>query len=271
MKIVYENVLCSIYRSSSPVWFTGCHKHRIIPGYEGGEYTEDNVVFLTQHDHSLVHWLRWKLFGDLRDKRAYKMIGQGPSGLSHQDRVDHGNLCVQLRVGIHSDEFDKSTASKMSLESQRRNHIDTGKRNFYYWSTGEGRIERARMGGRASVKVNQAFIDGMGSFKDREHASRAGAKSAKKPVHKDGVIRKFHTEEEVEVFLTENPDWKRGTGLAPNKGVKLGPSPKRRNVTDGVRVYESISEAALTFNKTSATIINWCRSDKHPEWRYCDE
>lgn len=271
MKNVYENVLNSVYMSSSPVWFDGCHKHRIIPGYEGGEYVEGNVVFLTQREHSLVHWIRWKLFGDTRDKRAYKMIGVGPSGLSLQDRIDHGKQCVELGIGIHSPEFDRSGAAKASMDIQRKVYLETGEKNFYFWSTPEGRKERSSVGGTVSAMVNQAFIKQQGSFKDKDHARRAASKSAKKPVHKDGVIRKFHTEEEVEDFLRENPDWKRGTGVSPNKGVKRGPSPRRRKVTDGTRVYESLEEAALIFNRTSATIINWCKSEKCPEWRYCDE
>jgi len=271
MKTVYENVLNSIYESSPSAWFDKCHKHRIVPGYEGGEYVESNVVFLTQREHSLVHWLRWKLFGDTRDKRAYKMIGKGPSGLSHQDRVDHGKLCAEMGIGIHSPDFDNSIAAKRGMDTQRADYIENGTKNFYYWSTPEGRKERAIMGGKASVKVNQAFKDNMGSFKDKEHARNAGAKSAKKPVHKDGVIRKFHTDDEREKFLSENPGWSRGTGFSPTKGKKMGPSPKRRKVTDGVHVYDSLAEAALTLSRSTGTIWHWCKSDKHPEWRYCDE
>ena len=47
MKEMYERVLQTTYEQSSPEWFKGCHKHRIVPGYEGGEYVDGNVVYLS--------------------------------------------------------------------------------------------------------------------------------------------------------------------------------------------------------------------------------
>ena len=226
--------------------------------------------YISQREHQRVHWLRWKLFGDSRDKRAYKMIGNGPSGLSHRDRVEHGLLCRDIGLGIHSPEFDKSEAAQKSMEAQRAAYIKDGTKNFYYWSTEEGRAERSSMGGSKSCQTNQAFIEQMGSFKDRDQAKRAASKSAKKPVHKDGVVRKFHTDNEVDAFLATNPGWQRGTGKSYNRGRKFGPSVKRKKVTDGKRFYDSLAEAGLTYNKSAATILNWCRSDAKPEWRYCE-
>lgn len=268
MKTIYERALQSTYDQSPAEWFTGCHKHRIVPGYNGGDYVEGNVVYLTQSEHRLVHWLRWKLFKDSRDKRAYKMIGAGPSGLSHQDRIDHGKMCKKLGLGIHSPDFDKANAARKSMDVQREEYEKTHNKNFYYWSTKQGRSERASLGGLQSCQTNQAFIDQMGSFKDKDLARIASSKSAKKPVHKNGVICKFHTDEDVDAFLANNPGWRRGTGRNYNQGHKYGPSPKRKRVTDGIKIYESLAEAGLTYGKSSATIMNWCRSDAKPEWRY---
>lgn len=50
------------------------HKHRIVPGYDGGEYTEENVVKLTPIQHAMWHYAEWVRKGDYRDFCAYKMI-----------------------------------------------------------------------------------------------------------------------------------------------------------------------------------------------------
>ena len=50
------------------------HKHRIIPGYEGGEYREQNVVKLTPTQHAMWHYAEWLRKEDYRDFCAYKML-----------------------------------------------------------------------------------------------------------------------------------------------------------------------------------------------------
>ena len=88
MKLIYQKAYdILVERTKLRYKFTGCHKHRIIQGYKGGTYDANNVLYLTQYEHSLIHFILWKTNHDSRDKRAYKMIGKGPSGLSHEDRV----------------------------------------------------------------------------------------------------------------------------------------------------------------------------------------
>ena len=220
MKKIYEKVLLSITdQARSRVYFEGCHKHRILPGYLGGEYYVDNVLFLTQREHSIIHFLRWKIYGDSRDKRAYKIIGKGPSGLSHQDRVDHGRRCFESGIGMHK--VDKRTRSEWQEKGRQTQQaaLALGNKNWVYWSTPRGRKERAQLGGLASYGKNQAFINQQSSFKDRNKASAAAKKSAKKPVTDGcGALRKFHTDEEVTNFLLKNPTWRRG---CPTKKEKL--------------------------------------------------
>ena len=50
------------------------HKHRIIPGYEGGEYTEGNVVVLTLVQHTMWHYAEWTRKHNIEDQVAYKML-----------------------------------------------------------------------------------------------------------------------------------------------------------------------------------------------------
>lgn len=209
---LYESVYNQIILNAKKERFDGSHAHRINPGYNGGLYTPENVVYLTQREHSIIHWLMWKLHKNSCDYRAYKMIGVGPSGLSHKDRVDHGKYCHENKIGFHS--FTKEERQKHSYNNylkQKELYEKTGEKNFYYWSTIEGRRERARMGGIASYKNNPKFRESSGSFaRNRELASEAGKKSGKKPVTNGVITRKFKTDEEVESFLQENLDWRRG-------------------------------------------------------------
>lgn len=220
MRGVYETVYQKIIEESSRERFEGSHCHRIVPGYLGGEYVEDNTIYLTQRQHSLIHWLRWKLWKRSEDKRAYKMIGSGPSGLSHEDRREHGKMCAAKGIGMFSDEIRKNSQEK-GRASQRKEYEEKGnKQNFYYWSTEEGRKERASKGGKTTFekKSNQVWLKQMGSFRDREHALKSGMKGGKKPVTNGITTKKLKTEEEVENFLKENPEWKRGQHWT-NKGI----------------------------------------------------
>lgn len=277
MKHIYSKVYYELIESGkSNAREVGYHCHRIIPGYMGGTYDSDNIIYVSQKYHSLIHWLRWKLFGDFRDKKSYKMIGVGPSGLSHQDRVKHGISCKERSLGFHGASVDqKREWAKKGMDKQREIYESDGSKNFYYWSTPEGRKERASLGGKASVLAgnNPVFADNSGRWgRDSQDAKRCGALAAKKPVHdKEGNIKKFQTDELRQEFLENNPDWKSGTGMTHIKGRTFGPSHRRRKVTDGVIIFDSISDAALTYGKTSATIINWCRSNNKPNWEYVDE
>lgn len=59
------------------------HKHRIIPGYEDGEYTEVNTVELTPTQHAMWHFAEWKRKGDWRDEKAWR----GLAGLLSKEEL----------------------------------------------------------------------------------------------------------------------------------------------------------------------------------------
>ena len=50
------------------------HKHRIIPGYEGGQYVEGNVVSLTLTQHVMWHFAEWTRKRNVQDLVAYRML-----------------------------------------------------------------------------------------------------------------------------------------------------------------------------------------------------
>ena len=54
----------------------GYHKHRVVPGYDGGQYGTDNLAYLTRAEHIAVHRLRWQLQNNWRDLLACKLLGE---------------------------------------------------------------------------------------------------------------------------------------------------------------------------------------------------
>ena len=50
------------------------HKHRIIPGYEGGLYSPSNVVELSIVQHTMWHFAEWTRKKNFQDLVAYKML-----------------------------------------------------------------------------------------------------------------------------------------------------------------------------------------------------
>lgn len=195
---------------------SGLHRHRIKPGHAGGEYTEDNVTYLTPREHVIAHYLLWKIYSNPNDLRSMNMLGVK---LSVDQRKIVGKWCYENKIGFHKyhgTNFHREY-SKKGLEAQRKSYEKTGnKQNFYYWSTKEGMKERASMGGSASWEVQKRKRSGLPyCISDdpetrKKNASKAAQKSAKFPVT-DGIIcKKFHTENERKEFLLKNPNFKSG-------------------------------------------------------------
>mgnify|MGYP000315460095 CR=1 FL=1 len=223
MKKLYLHYYNLLLETGSKERFEGSHCHRITPGYQGGLYEDENTIYLTQYQHALIHWLRWKLFGNFEDRKSWRMIGTGVSGLTHEDRVLTGKKCRDLGLGIHDPEVRKVLQMR-GWESQIKDYEENGTKNFYYWSTPPGRSERARMGGEKGLETQRLSGDSdtfyyWSTEKGRRERARMGAKvSGKKPVTNGSITKKLVTEEEREEFLKQNPEWRRGNHW--NRGSK---------------------------------------------------
>ena len=54
----------------------------------------------------------------------------------------------------------------------------------------------------------------------------------------------------------------------PNKGKKQGPSKKRRKVTDGIEIYDSLIEAGNAYGVSKSSICHWCKDPTKANWSY---
>lgn len=197
------------YRSGS-----GIHAHHIIPRHMGGFDISSNYTFLTIREHVIAHYLLWKIYHIPNDLRAMYMLG---ANLSPTFRKITGEFCRDNNLGIHA--ADSKQKAEWGMKSYNKNLQN--QTAFAYWSSPEGRKERASMGGKASLVSgnNKEFAYWMSPEGRSKRAQLGAAVSAKKPATNGTITKKFHTDEDRQKFLESNTDWWIGTHWSKRKRV----------------------------------------------------
>ena len=251
---------------SSYMRYSGLHAHHIIPKHSGGSDDDSNITYLTIREHVIAHYLLWKIYQNANDLRSMKMLG---AELSVEKRRIIGFFCRDSKLGYHGmNKEDRRIASLKGLETQKNSN---SKNTFYYWSTEEGRKERASMGGKATMATgnNKHFLY-WHTPEGKKHRAYLGSQAhkGKKVMHIPGETTfKRVKPENIDSFLEQG--YVLGSPLKPNQNNKYTrPQHLKKRVTDGTVVYDSLLEAATKHNVTSATIINWCGSNRKPNWSY---
>lgn len=214
---IYSN-LCEGNKSRKDDYkkYSGLHEHHIVPKHMGGTDEDCNLTYLNVREHIIAHYLLWKIYKNPNDLRSMKMLG---ANLSPQHRRITGEFCRDNQIGLFSTPIEerKEWMSK-GIETQKQEYLQNNIKNFYYWSTEEGRKERASLGGkqRASKEFNY-WASNQGR---KERASLGGkAHKGKKVMHLPGTKGwKRILPKDVDNKLNEG--WKFGTGEpAPNSKV----------------------------------------------------
>jgi hypothetical protein len=183
----------------------------------GGTDDDCNLTYLNVREHIIAHYLLWKIYKNPNDLRSMKMLG---ANLSTQHRKIIGEFCRDNQIGFFSTPVEERKEWRIKgIETQKEEYLNDKVKNFYYWSTEEGRKERASLGGkkRASKEFNY-WASNQGR---RERASLGGkAHKGKKVMHLPGTKGwKRILPEDVDMKLKEG--WIFGTGEpAPNSKVK---------------------------------------------------
>ena len=122
------------------------HKHRIIPGYEGGEYAEGNVVKLTLTQHTMWHYAEWTRKGNIQDWVAYKTLsGQLSAGEANEIMVKAGakkggEITKRNQKGICNPEIGTLGRKKVHESGQPRQlGLRQGRKNVE-----SGHLEKVR-------------------------------------------------------------------------------------------------------------------------------
>ena len=173
---VYNN-LCSSKCQLKEHWGknSGLHRHHIIPRHTGGKDEDTNYTYLSPKEHIIAHFLLWKIYKNPNDLRSMKMLG---AKLSYEQRRIVGVFCRDNNIGFHGASKEERTIwQRKGLESQQ---LSGSNNSFYYWSTPEGRKERAQLGGRASfVSENNPNFLYWASPEGRKERARLGGKAHK--------------------------------------------------------------------------------------------
>lgn len=255
---IYTN-LCKIGKERKKNYGpgSGLHEHHIIPSHVGGEDSDKNYTYLKPREHEIAHFLLWKVHKNPNDLRSMQMLG---ARLSVDHRRIVGRFCRDNAIGWFGMTKEakrearlKGVATQIKCESgffdpiRRKDWASMGGKasfaspnsTFRYWTTTEGRRERARMGAKA--------ITG------RKCMYRLG----------DSSFIRVKTEH-IQSYLEDG--YVLGSPLKPMLG-KSKESHRRKKVTDGTETFHSLKEAAEKYNTTSSSICNWLKSKKD-SWSY---
>lgn len=147
----------------------GLHKHRILPGYQGGEYIDWNITYLTRKEHRLVHKLRYKIFGDVKEMGAYKQLGGKLTDEQVYELASLGGkkgsaVGIARKVGIHGMSKDRrSEVGRKSAQEQM------AKKLGLHASSLEQRQKYGHLGGSASWTKKSGWFD----ITPEEHSEKA--------------------------------------------------------------------------------------------------
>jgi hypothetical protein len=262
---IYQN-LCNSRKVLKEQWVpgSGLHRHHIVPKHSGGSDDESNYTYLTPKEHIIAHYLLWRIYKNPNDLRSMHMLG---AQLTVEQRRAVGKFCHKHKIGFHgASKKQRKAWAKKGLETQKKSQ---DKNSFYYWSTAEGRKQRASLGGRAGSRSQIQNKTGIhiDNKKKRSEWASLGAKShtGKKCMHRPGD-KTF-----IRVSPEQTNDYLRkgyifGSPHSPRKGCYK----KRPLMIEGQK-YNSVHEASEKLNLTLNTIKGRIRSPKRPDWFFCNE
>ena len=259
--IIYYN-LCETRRQLKSAYKRGSnlHRHHIVPIHNGGNDVEENCTYLNIREHKIAHYLLWRIYGMVNDLRAFHMLG---GILSDKMRKIVGDWCFENKIGMFAKKHQKHRKqwAQKGIQKQIKNKIgifDPTKTSYH-----------ASIGGKASVKTNKVFQYWFSREGKIKRASM-GAKShtGKRAMYKPGD-ETFIRVSLVDIDKHLSIGYLLGSPLKANKGKHMV-SKRKKKVSDGVIIYDSLHAAANALNMTPSGILYRIRSSRFP-WKYvCD-
>jgi len=142
----------------------GFHKHHIIPKYKGGSDAPENLVLLHPIDHAIAHLVRYKMYGNVRDKWASNwLLKIVDSGVYTQFSKEREQSIKERRVA--DKDFDehlrkvRSNATKDRQEGYQKQAGEEFRKKMQQDKEYASRISENRKKANAkSVKVRQAAV-----------------------------------------------------------------------------------------------------------------
>lgn len=108
-------------------------KHHIIPRYMGGDNSNQNLVHLSFREHILAHYILWRMYGNIEDQIAYKMM----NGQTEEGRILKQKLAVKRSNESNKAEIIKTIfqdEEKVKGIIEKRKHTRYANNNGSYYS-----------------------------------------------------------------------------------------------------------------------------------------
>lgn len=156
---------------------SGLHEHHIIPKHSGGTDVTENLSYLTVREHITAHYLLWRINRNPNDLRSMHMLG---AELTYEQRRTVGLFCKENRIGWFGMSEEDKNAARLKGFNKQKEMVESGivKHNsFYYWSTKEGRKERASLGGKVGGKTARREGKGFHNPEKRSEYASLGGKA----------------------------------------------------------------------------------------------
>lgn len=160
----------------------GYHKHRIVPGYQGGEYSDGNVVLLTRTEHIEIHLLRWVMFDNHRDLLACKLLGENLSDVEW--------LTCARRGGAAAGTILRDTGRGVCGRSKEKMSSDAKKANAAMPMS--ARIVGGKISG-ARLKLHGLGIFAISKEQNSLNGKKGGAISGRRIKYEDRVKGSIRT------------------------------------------------------------------------------
>lgn len=165
------------------------HKHRIKPGYMGGEYTEDNVISVEvtgcdkdTANHAMWHYANWRLWGNHEDKVAWRALAgfyDKEDLISDLMAIARGKIDRKLVGKILKQKFKDNPELRALRSEQILEAFEEMSREDPGWES--RRAEAIRRAGGWSKSVESRREKKMGVF-DPEWQREMGRRSGRKNV-----------------------------------------------------------------------------------------
>lgn len=228
-KEVYESILK--YRKEKLLFKTekdgSIHTHHVNQRYNGGSNEENNLVNLTIREHKIVHWLLWKIEGNINDLFACNRLG-GSQPLTEEARLKLSKVNKERWLN-YSEEEKQTIINRISIYGV--NKMPTSAK----LKLSETKKAKGHWKG-----VNNPFY---GSSRNNESNPMFGKKHKEKSKNKMSEA-KLNNKEHIEKLIERNKK-------NPLKGSKNG---RAKKVTiDGIE-YDTIKSAAEALNVDRSTI-----------------
>jgi len=142
----------------------GFHKHHIIPKYKGGSDSPENLVLLHPIDHAIAHLVRYKMYGNVRDKWASNWLQNIVETEVYTQFSKEREQGIRERRAIDKD-FDehmrtvRSNATKDRQEGYQKQAGEEFRKRMQQDDEFASRISvNRKKANAASIKVRQSIV-----------------------------------------------------------------------------------------------------------------